>query len=135
MTLRIERAQLAHRGDARGRLAVAQLGDTMPFVVKRVYWISGAKPGVSRGYHAHKRLQQLFVCLAGSVKIYLHDGSREEIVTLSAFGSPLRIGPGVWRVLSDFSPDCILMVLADRIYEEDDYVRDFETFKRTAPHA
>lgn len=61
--------QLTARGDARGLLAIAQLGAELPFVVRRVYWIHGTKPGVSRGFHAHKRLNQLFVCLAGSVKI------------------------------------------------------------------
>jgi len=134
MTALAERRQLAYRGDARGRLAIAQLGDTLPFVVRRVYWISGAKPGVSRGYHAHKRLRQVFVCMSGSVTIRLHDGTKEDSFTVEAFGPPLSIGPGLWRVLSDFSPDCILMVLADRIYEEDDYIRDFEEFKRHVSH-
>ncbi len=54
---------------------------------------------------------------------------------MDAFGPPLSVGPGLWRVMSDFSPDCVLMVLADRVYEEDDYIRDFETFKRHASHA
>jgi len=135
MTVLADRVQLAYKGDVRGRLAIAQLGDTLPFVVRRVYWIHGTRPGVSRGYHAHKRLRQVFVCVAGSVKIYLHDGTKEEVVAMDAFWPPLSVGPGLWRVMSDFSPDCVLMVLADRVYEEDDYIRDFETFKRHASHA
>jgi dTDP-4-dehydrorhamnose 3,5-epimerase len=134
MTLLAERMQLAYRGDVRGRLAVAQLGDTLPFVVRRVYWIHGTQPGISRGFHAHKRLRQVFVCLAGSVKIYLYDGSKEEVVAMDAFGPPLSVGPGLWRVMSEFSADCILMVLADRVYEEDDYIRDIEAFKKHPSH-
>jgi hypothetical protein len=69
------------------------------------------------------------------VNIYLHDGTKEEVVAMEAFGPPLSVGPGLWRVMSDFSPDCVLMVLADRVYEEDDYIRDFETFQRHSSHA
>jgi hypothetical protein len=68
------------------------------------------------------------------VKIHLHDGTEEEVVVMDAFGPPLSVGPGLWRVMSDFSPDCVLMVLADRVYQEDDYIRDFEAFKRPASH-
>jgi dTDP-4-dehydrorhamnose 3,5-epimerase len=135
MTVLADRVQLTFKGDVRGSLAIAQLGDTLPFVVRRVYWIHGTQPGVSRGFHAHKRLRQVFICVAGSVKIQLHDGTKEEVVVVNAFGPPLSVGPGLWRVMSDFSPDCVLMVLADRVYEEDDYIRDFETFKRHASHA
>jgi dTDP-4-dehydrorhamnose 3,5-epimerase-like enzyme len=135
MTVLADRVQLAHKGDVRGRLAIAQLGDTLPFVVRRVYWIHGTQPEISRGYHAHKRLRQVFVCVVGSVNIYLHDGTKEEVVAMEAFGPPLSVGPGLWRVMSDFSPDCVLMVLADRVYEEDDYIRDFETFQRHSSHA
>ena len=134
MTLLAVRKQLAARGDARGRLAIAQLGDALPFVVRRVYWIHGTQPGVQRGFHAHKRLNQLFVCVAGSVKLYLSDGRQEETIVMTAFSDALSIGPGLWRVMSDFSRDCVLMVLADRPYEEDDYIRDFDVFKEHATH-
>ena len=135
MTVLADRVQLAYKGDDRGRLAIAQIGETLPFVVRRVYWIHGTRPGITRGYHAHKRLRQVFVCVAGSVKIHLHDGAREEVVAMEAFGPPLSVGPGLWRVMSDFSPDCVLMVLADRVYEYDDYIHDFENFKRHTSHA
>jgi dTDP-4-dehydrorhamnose 3,5-epimerase len=134
MTQLAELKALASRGDARGRLAVAQLGAELPFVARRVYWIHGAKPGVRRGFHAHKRLSQLFVCVAGSCKLSLSNGRLEETVEMTAFGSALSLGPGLWRVISDLSPDCVLMVLADRPYEEDDYIRDFETFKEVSAH-
>lgn len=135
MTRLAQHKTLTARGDARGLLAIAEYGGALPFIARRVYWIHGTKPGVSRGFHAHKRLNQLFVCVAGSVKIHLTDGHHEETLEMQAFGQALCVGPGLWRVMSDFSPDCVLMVLADRPYDEDDYIRDFAQFKEYAPHA
>lgn len=135
MTRLAEHKTLTARGDARGLLAIAEYGGALPFITRRVYWIHGTKPGVSRGFHAHKRLNQLFLCVAGSVKIHLNDGRHEEMVEMKAFGEALSVGPGLWRVMSDFSPDCVLMVLADRPYDEDDYIRDFAQFKEYALHA
>jgi len=116
------------RGDARGQLSVAELGGALPFVVRRIYWIHGTKPGVSRGFHAHKQLRQLCVCVAGSVRICLFDGRTEESVVLDSSDKGLLIGPGLWREMHDFSPDCILMVFADAEYDEADYIRDRDQF-------
>ena len=123
---------IPQRGDARGQLAVAELGGVLPFIVRRVYWIHGTKPGVSRGFHAHKRLRQLCVCVAGSVRISLFDGRREESVMLDSHAKGLFIGPGLWREMHDFSPDCVLMVFADAEYDEADYIRDRDQFIRHA---
>jgi dTDP-4-dehydrorhamnose 3,5-epimerase len=128
----VKRLKLTHRGDERGRLSVAQYADTLPFIVRRAYWIHGTAPGVSRGFHAHKRLHQVMVCLAGAVDLTVSDGVTEEKIRLEAFGDPVLIGPGLWRVMSDFTPDCILMVFADQTYDEADYIRDKEEF---AAHA
>lgn len=123
---------IPHLGDARGGLAVAELGGALPFSVRRVYWIFDTKAGVSRGFHAHRRLRQLCVCLAGSVRMRLFDGRREEDFVLDAPDKALVIGPGIWREMHDFSADCILLVLADAEYDEADYIRDRETFIRHA---
>lgn len=117
-------------GDARGRLSVAEFGNTLPFLVRRIYWIHGTKPGVSRGFHAHKKLHQLCVCVAGSVRISLFDGKKEESVVLDSSLKGLLIGPSLWREMHDFSPDCVLMVFADAEYDEADYIRDREEFIR-----
>jgi dTDP-4-dehydrorhamnose 3,5-epimerase-like enzyme len=121
---------IPQRGDARGQLAVAELGGALPFPVRRVYWIHGTTPGVSRGFHAHKKLHQLCVCVAGSVLLSLFDGQREESVVLNSSTKGLLIGPGLWREMHDFSPDCVLMVLADAEYDEADYIRDRDQFIR-----
>jgi dTDP-4-dehydrorhamnose 3,5-epimerase-like enzyme len=122
---------IPQRGDARGGLSVAELGGALPFVVRRVYWIHGTKPGVSRGFHAHKQLRQLCVCVAGSVRLSLFDGRREESVVLDSSAKGLLIGPGLWREMHDFSPDCVLMVLADAEYQEIDYIRSKDDFVRS----
>jgi len=117
-------------GDERGQLSVVEFGEALPFPVLRVYWIHGTKPGVSRGFHAHKKLRQLCVCVAGSVRLSLFDGRREESVVLESSAKGLLIGPGLWHEMHDISPDCVLMVFADSVYDEADYIRDHEQFIR-----
>ena len=128
----VQLVPIPQRGDARGGLSVAELGGALPFVVRRVYWIHGTTPGVSRGFHAHKQLRQLCVCVAGSVRLSLFDGRREESVVLDSPAQGLLIGPGLWREMHDFSPGCVLIVFADAEYDEDDYLRDRQDFIRHA---
>jgi len=124
----IQLVDIPQRGDARGQISVAEIGGALPFVVRRVYWIHGTNPGVSRGFHAHKKLRQLCVCVAGSVRFSLFDGWREESVVLDSSAKGLLTVSGLWREMHDFSPDCVLMVLADAEYDEADYIRDRAEF-------
>lgn len=126
----LQLVEIPQRGDTRGGLSVVELGGVLPFVVRRIYWIYGTKPGVSRGFHAHKKLRQLCVCVAGSVRLSLFDGRREESVILNSSAKGVLIGPGLWREMHDFSSDCVLMVFADAEYDEADYIRDREAFVR-----
>ena len=126
----VQLVDIPQRGDARGGLSVVELGGALPFPVRRVYWIHGTKPDVSRGFHAHKKLHQLCVCVAGSVRLSLFDGRREESVILDSSLKGLLIGPGHWREMHDFSPDCVLMIFADAEYDEADYIRDRVEFIR-----
>jgi dTDP-4-dehydrorhamnose 3,5-epimerase-like enzyme len=130
----LQLVDIPQRGDARGSLSIVELGKALPFEAKRAYWIHGTRPGVSRGYHAHKELRQLFCCLRGQVTLSVSDGVIKEEFVIKAFGQAAVLGPGLWRVMSNFSEDCILMVLADREYDEADYIRDFEEFRRTKIH-
>jgi dTDP-4-dehydrorhamnose 3,5-epimerase-like enzyme len=126
----VQLVPIPQHSDARGELSVAELGGALPFVVRRVYWIYGTQPGVSRGFHAHKQLRQVCVCVAGSVRISLFDGRREESVVLDSSAQGLLIGPALWHEMHDFSPDCVLMVFADAEYDEADYIRDRDQFLR-----
>ena len=126
----IHLVDIPQRCDARGALSVAELGGALPFPVRRVYWIHDTKANVSRGFHAHKKLRQLCVCVAGSVRLSLFDGRREESVVLNSITKGLLIRPGLWREMYDFSPDCVLMVFADAEYDAADYIRDRDQFIR-----
>ena len=115
-------------GDDRGSLIALEENHNVPFDVKRVYYIFGTKEGVRRGYHAHKNLKQLAICVSGSCKFLLDAGETKEHVSLTEPTQGLYIKGLLWREMYDFSPDCVLMVLADAYYDEDDYIRDYDEF-------
>ncbi len=117
-------------GDERGSLVAIEAHKTVPFEVKRVYYIFGTKPVVSRGFHAHRALQQVAVCVAGKCRMVLDDGHQREDVWLDSPTKGLLIGNLVWREMHDFSPDCVLLVLASEFYNEADYIRSYAEFKR-----
>ncbi len=119
-------------GDERGSLVALEAHKTVPFEVRRVYYIFGTQPGVSRGFHAHSALQQVAVCVTGKCRMVLEDGTRREDVWLDSPTKGLFIGTMVWREMHDFSPDCVLLVLASEHYNETDYIRNYYDFKRMA---
>lgn len=115
-------------GDSRGQLvAIEQLKD-IPFEIKRIYYLYDTTEGITRGYHAHKNLQQVLICVHGSCKIRLDDGKSKEIVTLDKPNEGLYVANNMWREMFDFSPDAVLMVLASELYDEADYIRDYDEF-------
>lgn len=115
-------------GDDRGMLVALEDGKEIPFAVKRVYYMYDTLPGVRRGFHAHKCLEQILVCVHGSCKIHLDNGSETAEVTLSSPYEGLYIPNDMWREMYDFSPDAVLMVLASVIYDESDYIRSYDEF-------
>jgi dTDP-4-dehydrorhamnose 3,5-epimerase-like enzyme len=119
-------------GDERGSLVALEAHKTVPFDVKRVYYIFGTQAGVSRGFHAHRAFQQVAVCVTGKCRMVMDDGQRREEVLLDSPTKGLLIGNLVWREMHDFSPDCVLLVLASEFYNEADYIRTYDEFKRTA---
>ncbi|HHO2159269.1 FdtA/QdtA family cupin domain-containing protein [Aeromonas hydrophila] len=116
-------------GDERGSLIALESNNQIPFDIHRVYYLYGTKPGVARGFHAHKKLKQLAVCIKGSCRFVMDDGDNKEEVILSTPDKGLLIDAMQWHEMYDFSDDCVLMVLADQIYDESDYIRDYEEFK------
>jgi mannose-6-phosphate isomerase-like protein (cupin superfamily) len=99
---------------------------TAPFAVKRVYFLAETK--ADRGGHSHHRLNQVAAAISGSVTFIVDDeGGRREIL-LDRPDKGLFLGPGTWREMKNFSPDCVLVVLASEPYDEADYVRDYEEF-------
>lgn len=117
-------------GDERGSLIALEENYNTPFAIKRVYYIFDTKEGVRRGYHAHIDLKQMAICVKGSCKFLLDDGVKKEHIELNCPNKGLLIEGLIWREMYDFSEDCVLMVLADEHYNEDDYIRDYNTFLR-----
>jgi len=116
-------------GDERGHLVAVESEMSIPFAIQRVYYIFDTKDGVERGFHAHKALRQVAISVIGSCEIVLDDGDSSETVLLDSPTKGLCIEPGVWRVMRDFSPDCVLLVFADQHYDESDYIRNYDEFK------
>ena len=115
-------------GDERGFLVALEANQEIPFDIKRVYYIFGTKEGVSRGFHAHKDLRQVAVCVSGKCRMVLDDGYKKKEVWLDSPVKGLVIDKMVWREMHDFSADCVLLVLASEHYDEEDYIRDYNQF-------
>ena len=124
----IKTISLKPLGDERGSLVALESNKNVPFDIKRVYYIFGTKEGVSRGFHAHLNLKQVAVCVTGSCRFVLDNGKQREEVVLDKSTTGLLINDLTWREMYDFSPDCVLMVLASEHYDESDYIRDYQEF-------
>ena len=114
--------------DVRGNLSVIE-GNTIPFEIKRVYYLYDIPTASVRGGHAHKNLQQLLVSLSGSFDVVLKDGNSEKVITLNKPNFGLLIPNGIWRELQNFSSGSVCLVLASTEFDEADYIRNFKEFK------
>jgi dTDP-4-dehydrorhamnose 3,5-epimerase-like enzyme len=115
-------------GDNRGSLVAMETKDKIPFNIKRVYFIFDTQKNVSRGFHAHKDLQQVAVCVTGKCRMILDDGKKNEEVWLDSPNKGIFIDKYIWREMHDFSDDCVLLVLANENYSESDYIRSYDEF-------
>lgn len=115
-------------GDERGQLVALEEGKDIPFQIKRVYYMYDTAPGVTRGHHAHKSLEQILICIHGSCKIHLDNGYEKKTVPLEKPYEGLYVANNMWHEMYDFSPDAVLMVLASDNYDEGDYLRDYNEF-------
>ncbi|MFC4477534.1 sugar 3,4-ketoisomerase [Flavobacterium chungangensis] len=113
--------------ERRGNLSVIE-NTTVPFDIKRVYYLYDVPAGAERGGHAHKELQEFLVALSGSFDVVLKDGKEEQIITLNKPYEGLLINPGIWRELQNFSSGSVCLVIASEVYIEEDYIREFDEF-------
>jgi dTDP-4-dehydrorhamnose 3,5-epimerase-like enzyme len=111
-------------------LVALEKGADFPFDIKRVYYIWGTDKNVVRGKHAHRKLEQVIICTSGSCDFILDDGKKRETVHLDNPAVGLHIKSNIWREFTNFSPDCVVMVLASEHYDESDYIRNYEQFKQ-----
>ncbi|HFQ5047276.1 FdtA/QdtA family cupin domain-containing protein [Vibrio vulnificus] len=124
----IQMISLQVLGDKRGSLIALEQNKNIPFDIKRIYYIFDTKTNVSRGFHAHYNLEQVAICIKGSVTFILDDGKKRKSVLLNSPSVGLHIRGLIWREMHDFSDDCVLMVVASEHYDEADYIRDYQYF-------
>lgn len=113
----------------KGNITVVENLKTVPFNVRRIYYLYDVPGGESRGGHAHKELSQLLVAASGSFNVTLDDGRVKRTFMLNRPYQGLYIVPGIWRELDDFSSGSVCLVLASHVYEAGDYIRDYNAFK------
>lgn len=123
----VQEVSLVRRGDERGGLIAIEECE-VGFPIKRVYFVYETLPGVARGFHAHRCLYQVVVAVTGRCRFVLDDGIRRESVMLDDPTRSLVIAPSVWHEMHDFSPGCVLAVLASAEYDEADYIRNYDDF-------
>ena len=122
-------------GDERGQLVALEEFKDIPFEIKRVYYMYDTGEGIHRGFHAHKTLKQILICIHGSCKVLLDNGQEKKIVSLEKPYEGLYISHNMWREMYDFSPDAVLMVRASEYYDESDYIRDYDEFLNSVKEA
>lgn len=128
MIAKVSQIYFPVHGDQRGSLIAIEHNIDIPFSVLRTYYIYGTKQGISRGLHAHKRLKQVLIALSGSVTILCEYIKKKEYYLLDSPNKGLLIEGMVWREMYNFSKNCVLLVLANEHYDEQDYIRNYEEF-------
>jgi dTDP-4-dehydrorhamnose 3,5-epimerase-like enzyme len=114
--------------DDRGQLSVLESEQSLPFTIRRLYWISGVPKNQSRAKHGHKELEQVFICLMGSFSLMISNGARNETLLLSEKSDAVYVPKAMWRELSNFSDSAVCLVLASRNYDPGDYLNSIEDF-------
>jgi hypothetical protein len=117
-------------GDSRGQLIAIESGINVPFEIKRVFYIYGTMPYVPRGQHAHFETRQYLIAVNGTCRVTLDNGFSKETYDLNKPHVGLLQDSMIWGMMHDFSYDCILLVLANKIYDDSDYIRSYDQFKK-----
>lgn len=116
--------------DDRGNLSFFENQNQIPFDIQRVYWIYDVPGGEYRGGHAYQDLQEVIIALSGSFDVVLHDGFQEKKFNLNRSYTGLYVPKMVWRHLENFSTNSLALIVTDKFFEEEQYIRDFEAFKK-----
>ena len=127
--MNIEIISLPKIEDPRGNLSVIE-NDAIPFAIKRVYYLYDVPSGAERGGHSHKEVKEFLIALSGSFDVILNDGKIEKTIVLNKPNQGLFINSGIWRELKNFSSGSVCLVIASEIFSEEDYIRDFDEFKK-----
>jgi acetyltransferase-like isoleucine patch superfamily enzyme/dTDP-4-dehydrorhamnose 3,5-epimerase-like enzyme len=121
---------LAEVADLRGNLVAAEIGEFLPFDVKRFFVVHGVSSRQIRGQHAHRKCHQFLVCVRGSCRVIADDGRHRQEFLLDSPARGVYLPPRTWGVQYDYSADASLLVLASQAYDPGDYIRDYEAFRQ-----
>ncbi|MCI9421229.1 MAG: WxcM-like domain-containing protein [Dorea sp.] len=130
--MNIRKIKFSKHTDKYGKLVPIEAKDSVPFDIKRVYYIYDVEPDVRRGFHSHVDLEQVLICVSGSVNILVKTPAEEKVIPLHDPQEGLYIGPMIWREMYDFSKDAVLLVLASDHYKVEDYIRDYSVYEDIA---
>lgn len=114
--------------DPRGNLTVVEQLNQVPFEIARVYWTYDIPGGGRRGGHAHRTCEEVVIAVSGSFDVELFDGKERHVYHLNHPYQGLYIGTGVWRTLEDFSSGAVCLVVASELFDEDEYIYDYDEF-------
>ena len=120
---------LCQIGDRNGHITSINNEIEIPFSIKRVFYLYDIPGGESRGAHAHKECHQFLVAASGSFEVLLDDGKEKRQIQLNRSNLGLHIPPGIWASELNFSSGSICLVLVSHVYDEDDYVRNYNIYK------
>ena len=127
----VEMIDFQQRGDERGHLVVVEENKDIPFELKRIFYMYGSDENVVRGQHANRKTEFVLINVAGSSKVLVKDGlGNEQLYVLDKAHSGIYIPRMVWKDMYDFSKDSILLVLASELYDNSEYIRDYDEYKR-----
>ena len=129
--MKIESAQIIELPkilDKRGNLSIIEEFKNIPFKIERTYWIYDVPGGESRGGHAYRENEEFIVALSGSFDVVLDDGNNKKISSLNRSYSGLYVPKGLWREMNNFSTNSLALILSSTVYEEKDYIRDYNEF-------
>lgn len=115
-----------------GYLVALEAKDQIPFEIKRIYYSHSVPNDVVRGNHAHKKLEQVLICLNGNLKIKCFNGKEEKIYELNSNDKGLYMGPMTWREIYNYTECTVLLVIVSEYYDENDYIRDYDEFLKLA---
>lgn len=125
--MNIQLIEIPKIANVKGSIGVVE-NNTIPFDIKRVYYLYDIPSATKRGGHAHKNLQQVLIALSGSFDVVLKDGKNKEVVTLNSPNKGLLINSNIWREIENFSSGAVCLVLASEAYDEDDYIRSYKAY-------
>ena len=131
MTIKdVKLVELPRFNDPRGNLSFAEQNNHIPFEIKRTYWIYDVPGGEDRGGHAYKETDEFIIAIAGAFDVTVDDGAQKKTFTLNRSYYGLYVPKGLWRTMKNFSTASLALEFADTIYDFNDYVIDYEQFKK-----